>query len=85
VPPELLTLGGIEQLSRTGDPRARAAGYALTLVAVEHLVERGGLDKVRGFLARLGQGEAVDPALRAVFGFGPDDVERRLRSVAGGE
>jgi hypothetical protein len=85
VPAEVLTLGGIEQLSRSGDPQTLAAGYALTLVAVEHLVERGGLGKVQGFLARLGQGEGIDPALRAGFGFGPEELERRIRGVAGQE
>jgi tetratricopeptide (TPR) repeat protein len=85
VPAELLTLGGIERLSRTGNPQALAAGYALTHVAVEHLVERGGLARVRDLLTRLGQGEAVEPALHAAFGFGPDELERRLRTVAAQE
>jgi tetratricopeptide (TPR) repeat protein len=83
VPRELLTLQGIERLSRTGNPQALIAGYALTHVAVEHLVDRGGLGRVRDFLGRLGQGQPVEQAVRETFGFGPEEIEERLRSVAG--
>jgi tetratricopeptide (TPR) repeat protein len=83
VPRELLNLPGIERLSRTANPRALTAGYALTLVAMEHLVDRGGLVRVREFLARLGQGMEIQQALQDTFGFGPAAIEDRLRSVAG--
>ena len=80
---ELLTLAGIERLSRTGNAEALVAGYGLTHVAVEFLVERGGLEGVRAFLRRLGGGDAPPAALHAAFGVGPDEVEARLRAVAG--
>ena len=83
VPRQYLTLGGIERLARTMDPAAFTAGYALTHVAVEHLVERGGMARVREFLGRLGQGDSVEQALPQVFGFGADEVEGRLLAVAG--
>ncbi len=83
VPREYLTLNGIERLSRTGDAVALASGYGLTHVAVEYLVDRGGLSSVRDFLARLGRGEALPEAMRQSFGFGPDEVEARLLAVAG--
>lgn len=83
VPRQYLTLGGIERLARTMEPAAFTAGYALTHVAVEHLVERGGMSRVRDFLGRLGQGDSVEQALQQVFGFGAEEVEGRLLAVAG--
>lgn len=83
VPRPLLTLGGIERLSRTMDPVAFTAGYSLTHIAVEHLIERGGLTAMRDFLARLGRGESVPQALRSAYGFGPEEVESRLLAAAG--
>jgi tetratricopeptide (TPR) repeat protein len=83
VPRELLTLRGIERLSRSGNPDALVAGYQLTHVAVEYLLERGGLGKLRDFLARLGQGAPVESALRETFGFGPEEIEARLLAIAG--
>ena len=83
VPREYLTLSGIERLARTASPEALVDGYSLTHVAVEHLVERGGMTGMRAFLQRLGQGEATAQALRGAFGFGPEDVEGRLLAAAG--
>ncbi len=83
IPREYLTLGGIERLARTMNPAAFTAGYALTHVAMEHVVDRGGMSGVRDFLLRLGQGESSDQALRQVFGFGADEVEARLLAVTG--
>lgn len=83
VPREYLSLAGIERLSRTQSPEALVAGYSLTHIAVEHLIDRGGLSSMRGFLARLGQGEPLPEALRAAFGFGPEDVEARLLAAGG--
>jgi tetratricopeptide (TPR) repeat protein len=83
VPRELLTLTGVERMARTMDPVAFTAGYQLTHVAASHLVDRGGLAGIRDFLARLGKGEAVPQALRGAFGFGVDEVEARIRAVAG--
>lgn len=83
VPREYLTLSGIERLARTASPEALVAGYSLTHVAVEHLVERGGMASMRTFLQRLGQGEPVPQAMRQAFGLGPEDVEARLLAVAG--
>jgi hypothetical protein len=83
VPREYLTLGGIERLSRTASPEALVAGYSLTHVAVEHMVERGGMAGMRDFLQRLGRGESVPQAMRQAFGFGPEDVETRLLAAAG--
>ena len=83
VPREYLTLAGIERLSRTASPGALVAGYSLTHVAVEHLVERGGMTGLRDFLVRLGRGEPVPQAMRQAFGFGPDEVETRLLAAAG--
>jgi hypothetical protein len=76
-------MAGIERLSRTGQPEALYAGYSLTHVAAEYLVERGGFGAVRDFLARLGRGETQAEALRGAFGFGPEVVEARLLAVAG--
>lgn len=83
VPREYLTLEGIERLSRTQSPEALVAGYSLTHIAVEHLVDRGGLSGMRDFLARLGQGEPLPQALRNAFGFGPEDIEARLLAAGG--
>lgn len=83
VPREYLTLRGIERLGRTMDPMAFTAGYELMHIAAEFLVDRGGLARVRDFLARLGRGEEVPEALRQAFGFGPDEVEARLLAAGG--
>jgi hypothetical protein len=83
VPRRLVSLAGVERLSRTMEPAAFTAGYQLTHVAAEHLVDRGGLAGVRALLRRLGEGEPADRALRAAFGFGPEEVEARLLAVAG--
>jgi hypothetical protein len=82
VPREYLTLA-VSTLSRTASPEALVAGYGLTHVAVEHLVDRGGMASVREFLARLGRGEPLAPAMREAFGFGPEDVETRLLAAGG--
>jgi tetratricopeptide (TPR) repeat protein len=83
VPREALTLSGIERLSRTPDAAALAAGYSLTHVAVEFLLERGGVGAMRDLLGRIGNGVSIPEALRETYGFGPDEVEARLRGVAG--
>src|SRR5262249_37984862 len=83
VPREYLTLDGIQRLARPGQPVAAISGYALTHVAMQHLVDQGGMPKVAEFLRRLGQGDSIDPALRQVFGFGSEDVEARLLAYAG--
>jgi len=83
IPRDYLTLGGIERLARTMDPAAFTAGYVLTHVAMEHVVDRGGASRLHDFLVRLGQGDSLDQALRQVFGFGADEVEARLLAVAG--
>ncbi|MBI2469174.1 MAG: tetratricopeptide repeat protein [Candidatus Rokubacteria bacterium] len=83
VPREFLTLDGIGRLARGGSLEAVAAGYALSHVAAEYLVERGGMSGVREFLARLGRGEPIPDAMRGAFGFGPEEVAGRLRAAAG--
>jgi tetratricopeptide (TPR) repeat protein len=83
VPRQYLTLNGVEQLARTMEPMAFTTGYQLTHVAVEHLVDRGGIGRVREFLVRLGRGESVEQALQGAFGFGVEEVESRLLRVAG--
>lgn len=83
IPREYLTLGGIERLARGGSVEAVVAGYALVHVAVEFLVERGGMSAARDFLARIGRAESIPDALRGAYGFGPEEVEGRLRAAAG--
>lgn len=83
VPREFLTLRGIERLARTGDPVAFTAGYQLCLVAVDYLVDRGGLGRVRQLLVRLGEGQPMEPALTETFGFGAGEIDERLLRVAG--
>jgi len=80
---EYLSLAGIERLSRTQSPEALVAGYSLTHIAVEHLIDRGGLSGMRDFLARLGRGEPLPQAMRNAFGFGPEEVEARLLAAGG--
>ncbi|MGH7266123.1 MAG: tetratricopeptide repeat protein, partial [Candidatus Rokuibacteriota bacterium] len=83
VPREHLTLRGIERLSRTMHPAALAAGYGLTHAAVEHMVDRGGMRAMRDFLGRLGKGQPLAEAMQQAFGFGPDEIEARIATVAG--
>jgi hypothetical protein len=84
VPREYLTLSGIERLGRAmSNPVAFTAGYQLMHIAVEFLVDRGGMGAVRDFLARLGKGESVPDAMRQAFGFGPEEVEARLLAAGG--
>jgi hypothetical protein len=83
VPRAALTLAGIERLSRTADPVALVAGYGLTHVAVEFLLDRGGMGAMRDLLGRIGAGVSVPQALREVYGFGPEEVEARLLAATG--
>jgi tetratricopeptide (TPR) repeat protein len=83
VPREHLTVRGIERLGRTGDPMAFTAGYILMHVAMEHVVDRGGMGGVANFLRRLAQGRSVDQALKEATGLTIEDVEARLRAAAG--
>lgn len=82
LPREIVSLSGIERLSRSPSARERLAGYILTHVAVEYLLEHGGLGTMREFLARLGEGEPIETAVRQSFGIGLDEVEARLLAVA---
>jgi len=83
IPREFLTLSGVDRLARGGNIVAVNAGYDLAHVAAAYLVERGGVSAMREFLGRLGRGEALPEAMRGAFGFGPDEVEGRLRAAAG--
>ena len=83
VPRAALTLAGIERLSRTADPAALVAGYGLTHIAVEFLLDRGGMGAMRDLLGRIGAGMPVPQALREVYGFGPEEVEARLLAATG--
>jgi hypothetical protein len=83
IPRRLLSLGGVERLSRTGNGGALTAGYSLTLVAVQYLLDQGGFAAMRDFLGRLGRGEPLAAAMQAAYGFGPEAVEARLLAAAG--
>ncbi len=83
VPRQYLTLAGIDQLARAGNAVAAISGYVLAHVAMQHLVDQGGMPKVAEFLRRLGQGDTIEQALRQAFGFGSEDVEARILAVAG--
>jgi tetratricopeptide (TPR) repeat protein len=83
VPREYVTLPGIERLGRTGDPVAFTAGYILMHVAMEHVVDRGGMSGVASFLRQLGQGRPLDQALKETTGLTTEDIEARIRAAAG--
>jgi tetratricopeptide (TPR) repeat protein len=75
-----LTLDGLERMFRSN---AVGAAYQLSHILVEQLVDRRGLAGMRDFLARLGRGEPVPPALGAAFGMAVADLEERLLAAGG--
>lgn len=78
------TLAGVEAL--VGDPDALRArtGYDLALWIAHDLVDRGGMDSVRGLLARLGRGEPLGEAIGRVYGVRMTELESQWRTLLGG-
>src|SRR5712692_5954152 len=81
--PGSLTLGGVEAL--VGDPDALRArtGYDLALWIVHDLVDRGGMDAVRGLLGRLGRGDSLAEAIARVYGVRMTELESQWRTLLG--
>jgi tetratricopeptide (TPR) repeat protein len=77
---EHYTLDGLERLFRSN---AVGAAYQLSHVICEYLVDRGGMNGIRAFLTRLGEGESVPQALKEGAGVAAEDLDARLLAAGG--
>lgn len=82
--PGSLTLAGVEALVADPDPPRARAGYDIALWIVRDLLDRGGMEAMRGLLARLGAGEPMADATLAVYGLRMAEIETQWRRLLGG-
>lgn len=82
--PGSLTLAGVEALVADPDPLRARAGYDIALWIVRDLLDRGGLEAMRGLLVRLGAGEPLAEATLAVYGLRLAEIESQWRRLLGG-
>lgn len=79
-----MTLAGLEALLGDGDLAKARMGYKVSLWVVRDLLQRGGMERVRELLARLGRGEPLPSALPRVYGLRLVELEAQWQSVLGG-
>ncbi len=80
-----ITLAGLEGL--LWDPHDQAKmrmDYKISLRVVRDLLRRGGMERMRELLTRLGQGESAADAIPAVYGLPLADLEREWNRARGG-
>lgn len=82
--PGSLTLAGVEALVADPDPVRVRAGYDIALWIVQDLLDRGGMEAMRGLLGRLAAGEPMADATLAVYGLRMAEIESQWRRVLGG-
>lgn len=82
--PGSLALAGVEALVADPDPLRARAGYDIALWIVRDLLDRGGLEAMRGLLVRLGAGEPMADATLAVYGLRMAEIESQWRRLLGG-
>ncbi|MBI2153223.1 MAG: tetratricopeptide repeat protein [Candidatus Rokubacteria bacterium] len=79
-----MTLGGLEALLRDGDMAKARMGYQVSLWVVRDLLQRGGMERMRELLARLGRGESAADAVPRVYGLPLAELEAQWHRVLGG-
>ena len=82
--PGSLTLAGVEALVADPDPLRARAGYDIALWIVQDLLDRGGMEAMRGLLVRLGAGEPMADATVAMYGLRMAEIESQWRRLLGG-
>lgn len=82
--PGSLTLAVVEALVADPDPLRARAGYDIALWIVRDLLDRGGMEAMRGLLGRLGAGEPMADATLAVYGLPMTEIESQWRRLLGG-
>lgn len=79
-----MTLAGLEALLRDGDLAKARMGYQVSLWVVRDLLQRGGMERMRELLARLGSGESAAGAVPRVYGLPLAELEAQWRSLLQG-
>jgi tetratricopeptide (TPR) repeat protein len=79
-----ITLRGMEALLADGDLAKARTGYQISLWLVRDLLERGGIERTRQLLARLGGGEPISEALLKVYGLPMAELERQWSRLLSG-
>jgi tetratricopeptide (TPR) repeat protein len=82
--PTGLSLAGVEALAADQDPLRARAAYDIALWIVRDLADRGGLERLRELLTRLGAGETMAEAMPRVYGLRLTEIESQWRRVLGG-
>jgi hypothetical protein len=79
-----ITLRGLEALLKEGDLAKARMGYQLSLWLVRDLLQRGGMERIRQLLTRLGGGEPVGEALLKIYGLPMAELERQWSRLLSG-
>jgi len=79
-----MTLAGLEALLRDGDLAKARMGYQVSLWVVRDLLQRGGMERMRELLARLGKGESAADAVPRVYGLPLAELEAQWHRILGG-
>jgi hypothetical protein len=79
-----MTLVGLEALLRDGDLAKARMGYQVSLWVVRDLLQRGGMERMRELLARLGKGELAADAVPRVYGLALAELEAQWQRILGG-
>ena len=78
---DVMPLRGMNSIP--GRPEAIRYFYRKAESVVGYLLETHGVPKFRAFLEQMDERKSVDQALRASYGFGIDDLDRRWSSAVG--
>lgn len=79
-----MTLAGLEALLGDGDLAKARMGYQISLWVVRDLLQRGGMERIRELLARLGRGQSAARAIPDLYGLSLAELEAQWRRVLGG-
>ena len=71
--------------SQPGRPRDVHLFYAKSRSVVGYMMDEHGTDAMTGLLARLDRGESIEDAVRASYGMGLDELDRRWQADLTGE
>jgi len=79
-----MTLAGLEALLRDGDVAKARMGYKVSLWVVRDLLQRGGMERIRELLVRLGSGESAADAVPRVYGLPLAELQAQWHRILGG-
>lgn len=78
-----MNLAGLEALLGEGDLAKARMGYKISLWVVRDLLQRGGMERMRELLARLGRGEPTGSAIQGVYGLPLAELEAQWQRMLG--